>query len=205
MNGSTAELVRTPVDAERAQALAERLHHVQRDAARAPLLDHVRRVAAAVPENARVVAWLHEVLEYTSISEHELLAEGLSLDELRALRLLTHSKESRSETSYLAQVALIKRASGAGANIARSVKLADLSDRTHNPSTRADGWSPPYERGLQILRRAARHERHSPNGAVEARAHKTPVADATLPAPEARAAGWGTAGQSQGPAAEQCR
>jgi hypothetical protein len=193
------------VDAERAQTLAERLHHDQRDAAGAPLLDHVRRVAAAVPENARVVAWLHEVLEYTSISEHELLAQGLSLDELRALRLLTHSKESRSDTSYLAQVELIERASGAGANIARSVKLADLSDRNNNPSTRADGWSPPYERGLQILRRAARHERHSPNAGPEARAHKTPVGDVTLPAPAARVADRLTAGQSQRPAAEQGR
>jgi len=152
-----------------------------------------------------VVAWLHEVLEYTPISEEALLAEGLSLDELRALRLLTREEDARSNATYLAHVELIARAKGAGANIARSVKLADLSDRTHHPSTRADGWSPPYERGLEILRRAARHERSSPNGALEARAHTAPVADATISAPAARAADRLTAGQSQRPAAEQGR
>jgi hypothetical protein len=55
-----------------------------------PLIDHVRRVAVATPEFARPVAWLHEVLEWTSVSEEELLAEGVSDDELRAraLRLI---------------------------------------------------------------------------------------------------------------------
>ena len=69
------------MDADRARALAARLHHGQRDAGGAPLIEHVQRVAAAVPSDARVVAWLHEVLEYTSISEEALLAEGLALDE----------------------------------------------------------------------------------------------------------------------------
>src|SRR5215211_6782361 len=66
------------VDTDRAQALAEELHRGERDPAGAPLIDHVRRVAAAVPSDARVVAWLHEVLEYTSTSEHALLGEGIS-------------------------------------------------------------------------------------------------------------------------------
>jgi hypothetical protein len=143
------------MDAERAQALAEALHHGQRDAGGAPLIDHVRRVVATVPENARVLAWLHELLEYTSISEEALLADGLSLDELRALRLLTRDQDSRSNTRYLGHVELIARARGAGAGVARSVKQADLADRALHPPIRADGWSPPYERGLQVLRGAA--------------------------------------------------
>ena len=151
------------MDPDRARALAERLHGAEPDAGGAPLIDHVRRVAAAVPRDARVVAWLHEVFEYTSISEEALLEEGLSLDELRALRLLTHDKDSRSNASYLAQVELIARAKGAGASIARSVKGADLADRALNPLIRANGWSPPYELALQILRGAPPPDTFAPS------------------------------------------
>ncbi len=139
------------MDADRARALAERLHHGQRDAGGAPLLDHVRRVAATVPADARVVAWLHELLEYTSIAEEALLAEGLSTDELRAIRLVTHDNNARSNASYLAHVELIAQARGAGAHLARSVKCSDLADRIRKPAIRPDGWSPPYELGLDIL------------------------------------------------------
>ncbi len=151
------------MDADRARALAARLHHGQRDAGGAPLIEHVQRVAAAVPSDARVVAWLHEVLEYTSISEEALLAEGLALDELRALRLLTHDKDAQSNASYLAQVDLIARAKGAGASIARSVKRADLADRALKPPIRASGWSPPYELALGILRDAAPPDTRAPS------------------------------------------
>jgi hypothetical protein len=161
------------VDADRARALAERLHRGQRDAGGAPLIEHVRRVAAAVPEDARVVAWLHEVLEHTSISEEELLAEGLSLDELRALRLLTHDRDSRSNASYLAQVELIARAKGAGAGVARGVKRADLADRALNPPIRANGWSPPYERGLEVLRGAPAPDTRAPSPPPPARQGRT--------------------------------
>ncbi len=143
------------MNADHARSLAEALHDGQRDAAGTPLIDHIRRVAAAVPRDARVVAWLHETLEHTSISEEELLAKGLSRDELRALRLLTRDTNSRSNTRYLAHVEMIARASGAGADIARSVKRADLADRALNPPIRSDGWSPPYALGLEILQRAA--------------------------------------------------
>jgi hypothetical protein len=151
------------VDADRAQALAETLHHGQRDAGGAPLIDHVRRVAAAVPGGARVVAWLHELLEYTSIPEEALLADGLSLDELRALRLLTRDKDSRSNTRYLGHVELIARARGSGAGVARSVKQADLADRALHPPIGADGWSPPYELGLEILRGAQPSDTRAPS------------------------------------------
>jgi hypothetical protein len=140
---------------EQARAIAEALHQRQRDPGGAPLIDHVQRVAAAVPRDARVVAWLHEVLEHTSISEQALLAEGLSREGLRALRLLTRHGDSRSDTIYLARIEMIGRAGGPGADIARTVKRADLADRAVNPPSRADGWSPRYDLGLQILLRTA--------------------------------------------------
>ena len=92
----------TRMNAERAQLLAERLHAGQRDRDGTQLIDHVRRVAAAVPRRRRAVAWLHEALEHTSISEQALLAEGLSHDELRAIRLLTRVFDPPSDAIYLA-------------------------------------------------------------------------------------------------------
>ena len=142
------------MDAARAQALAERLHHGQHDGAGAPLIDHVRRVAGAVPSEVRGVAWLHEVFEHTAISEQELLRGGVSAGELRALRLLTRDRDSRSNADYLAHVELIARARGDGASIARVVKRADLEDRLLHPPTPAGEWSPPYQLALEALRPA---------------------------------------------------
>jgi hypothetical protein len=143
------------MNADRAHVLAERLHHGQRDRGGAPLIEHIRRVAAAVPRHARVVTWLHESLEHAAISEEALLAEGLSTDELHALRLLTRDLDSRSDTIYLAHIDHLARARGPGADVARSVKRADLADRMLHPSFRAGDWSPPYALGLEILQRAA--------------------------------------------------
>ena len=155
------------MDAGRAHALAERLHRRQCDAGGAPLVAHVRRVASTVAPDARVVAWLHETLEHTAISEETLLAEGLSMRELRAIRLLTHATIARSNTSYLAHIEMLSQARGPGAGLARSVKRADLADRLVNPAVRPDGWSPPYERGLQILQRAASRRRLAVVGEVD--------------------------------------
>jgi len=151
------------MDATRARALAERLHRGQRDAGGARLIEHVRRVAATVAPEARVVAWLHEALEHTSISEEPLLLQGLSTDELRAIRLVTHPNIAQSNPSYLAHIEMLAGASGAGARLARSVKCSDLADRVRNPAIRPDGWSPPYEHALALLERAAsrRHPRLS--------------------------------------------
>ena len=146
---------RTTIDEDRARALAEQLHRRRLDRGGAPLIDHVRRVAAAVSGDARVVAWLHEVLEYAAMSEESLLAEGLSTAELRALRLLTRDPESRSMARYLGHVRLIADAVGPGAGIARQVKHADLVDRVAYPTGNGGEWSPPYALGLEILRRAA--------------------------------------------------
>jgi hypothetical protein len=140
------------MNVEHASELAERLLGGRRDAGGAPVIDHVRRVAAVVPEGARVVAWLHELFEYTAISEEALLDEGLSSAELRALRLLTRAGALRSDASYLAHVELIARAAGPGAELARTIKRADIADRVLNPAMRANGWSPPYETALEMLR-----------------------------------------------------
>ena len=135
----------------RARRIAERAHRGSLDATGDSLILHVRRVAKAAPVFARSVAWLHDVLENSSVSEQELLAGGLTDDELRALRLLTRFPDSRSESDYLAHVGLIARASGFAGEIARAIKRVDLADRLRHPNRRTDGWHPPYWAALELL------------------------------------------------------
>jgi len=143
------------MDTARARTIAERLHRGHRQEDGTPLLDHIRRVAHTAPRDARAVAWLHEALETTTVSERELLMDGLTDDELRALRLLSRRSESRSEAAYFGHLELIARANGVSGRLARLVKTADLRDRVRHPHVRPDGWSPPYERALAWMEQAA--------------------------------------------------
>jgi hypothetical protein len=111
------------VNLEGARLFASQAHLGQVEPTGEPLTDHIRRVATATPEFARPVAWLHEVLEWTSVSEEELLAEGVSEDELRALRLLTRMLPRGSESGYLGHITMIARAGGPAGVLARTVKV----------------------------------------------------------------------------------
>ena len=142
---------RLTMDPALARALAEALHAAERAEDGTPILFHVRRVARMVPAEARAVAWLHEALESTAVTEQELLMEGLTRDELRALRLLRRMSDARSDGVYLAHMELIARAAGRSGRLARTVKIADLADRCLHPRVRPDGWSPPYADGLNLL------------------------------------------------------
>jgi hypothetical protein len=143
----------------RARLLARREHRGQRQPTGEPLIAHVRRVAAATPESARPVAWLHEIFEWTSVSEEKLLAYGASDDELRALRLLTRTLGGNSESGYMAHVKMIARANGPAGVLARTVKVADLEDRLRHPGPGTGESRPPYERalGLILAAEAAQH------------------------------------------------
>jgi hypothetical protein len=140
-----------PLDAEQARLLALRIHRGQLEPAGALLIAHVGRVALATPEFARPVAWLHEVLEWTSVAEQELLAAGVSEVELRALRLLNRSTARGSHEGYLAHIEMIARAGGRSGGLARSVKLADLQDRIRHDHRQADGSRLPYEQALELI------------------------------------------------------
>jgi hypothetical protein len=136
---------------ERARLLAERLHADDYEEDGTALLEHIRRVARRVEADAQIVAWLHEVLEWTAVAEHELLREGLDGEQLRALRLLSRAPDAHLDGVYLAHLGMIARAAGRSGRLARLVKMADLQDRCLHPRVRADGWSPPYARALALL------------------------------------------------------
>jgi hypothetical protein len=139
------------MDTCHARVIAERLHAGDREEDGTPLLQHIRRVADRAPAEGRPVAWLHEVLEWTTVTEQELLLNGLTSEELRALRLLNRTHDSRSDRVYLAHMQLIAGAGGSSGRLARLVKIADLEDRRLHPRVRADSWSPPYARALDLL------------------------------------------------------
>ena len=110
----------------RARRIAERALRGSLEPTGTPVIFHVRRVAKASPVFARSVAWLHDVFEDSSVSEEELLASGLTDEELRALRLLTRDPESRSVKRYLSHIALIARSSGSAGEMARAVNEPTL-------------------------------------------------------------------------------
>jgi (p)ppGpp synthase/HD superfamily hydrolase len=72
-----------------ARAIAKTVHEGQTTAAGRRVFERVRRVAAAVPKQARVTAWLHDVLERTDLTIAQLRARGVSSVELSALVFLT--------------------------------------------------------------------------------------------------------------------
>jgi hypothetical protein len=143
----------------RARRIAEGALQGSLEANGTPVILHVRRVAKSSPEFARAAAWLHDVLEDSPVTEEELLASGLSDEELRALRLLTRGGDSRSAKNYLSHISHIARSSGSAGEIARAVKRQDLADRQRHPNRRPDGWHPPYRAALALLEKEASEPR----------------------------------------------
>jgi len=131
--------------------LAERLNAEGYEEDGTALPERIRRVAGRVEADVQIVAWPHEVLKWTAVAEHGLLREGLDGEELRALRLLYRAHDARSDGVDLAHLRLIARAAGLSGRPTREVKIADPQDGCQHPRVRADGWSPPYARGLALL------------------------------------------------------
>lgn len=126
------------MDPRVAHGIARSNHRGQRTRFGDSILDHLARVAAAVPREARATAWLHDLLERTSVRRIQLRARGLTPVEERALALLTR----RQHETYEAYVLRIALARGRAGSIARRVKLADLDDHlAHRPIPRT---APPY-------------------------------------------------------------
>lgn len=107
------------VDVEAAKALAAKAHAGQLDKAGMPYIEHPLRVAARLecPE-ARVVAWLHDVVEDTALTVPDIEAR-FGPETAAAVDALTRRKGEAWE-DYLERV----RANP----MARLVKISDLID-----------------------------------------------------------------------------
>jgi len=150
------------MDAAVARDIALHSHRAQRDRDGAAVVHHLARVAAAVPAEARAVAWLHDLFERSGRTPGELVARGLSADEAGALELLTR----RPEEPYTRYVLRIAEAAGDAGRLARLVKLADLDDRLSPAPTSLD--APPYAWARRRVAAAQGRHRERPEGGAEA-------------------------------------
>ncbi|MEH1014805.1 HD domain-containing protein [Micromonospora sp. CPCC 206060] len=108
----------TPTVAD-ADALAERAHHGQVDKAGHPYIDHPRAVAASLAafgDHAVMAGLLHDVVEDTDVTLHDLRAAGYPDEVVQAVDAVTR----RAGEPYLD---MIRRA--AADPLGRLVKLAD--------------------------------------------------------------------------------
>jgi hypothetical protein len=126
------------MDADIARDIASKAHAGQLDRRGEPMFEHLARVAAVVPPHLAATAWLHDVLERTTVTAADLRAAGLTSRELDALELLSR----RSSESYELHVLRIAHAEGDAGDLARIVKLADLDD--HISAERSVPDAPPY-------------------------------------------------------------
>jgi hypothetical protein len=126
------------VDVRTAERLARVRHGGQLNRFGEPIIAHVERVARAVPPEARALAYLHDLLERTTITLTELRAGGLTDLEHAGLMLLTHHLGQTYET-YVLRIA---NAPGGVGRLARTIKLADLED--HLSHLRIPSGAPSY-------------------------------------------------------------
>lgn len=103
---------------EIAFSIAAEAHKGQTDKAGVPYMGHPAHVASMVEgDNAKAVAWLHDVVEDTAITFDDLEAKGINDEVICALRLLTHDKA----VPYFDYIRKLKENA-----LAAEVKLADL-------------------------------------------------------------------------------
>ncbi len=131
-------------------AVAKKIHAGQVDKAGADYFNHPLTVANNVGNDtsAIIVALLHDVVEDSSKTFDELQREiPLTVEELQALKLLTHDKN----IPYLEYIAQIK-----ANELAAKVKAADLKhnsdlSRIKNPTEKDLARVEKYRLALEIL------------------------------------------------------
>jgi len=112
---------------EKSERIARYAHETQKDLRGEPHIRHVERVVAQVTargasEALKAVAWLHDVIEDSTWTHHQLVARvGISEPVADAVDLLSR-KEGETYSEYIDRVAR------SGNPLALPVKLADLQD-----------------------------------------------------------------------------
>lgn len=103
-----------------ARRIATDAHAGQVDKLGQPYIGHVSRVAGRVQtEDQQVVAWLHDVLEDTTVTAGDLTAAGIPDRLIRGVEAITHRRHE-PRVDYYARVRTDE--------IAVAVKLADIAD-----------------------------------------------------------------------------
>jgi hypothetical protein len=123
-----------------ARSIAHSSHAEQRDRRGRLRTEHLERVAASVPVEARAVAFLHDVLEWTDTPYEMLRALGLTDIEASVLELLTRTDGE----PYATHVLRIAHAPGPVGRMARAVKIADLEEHLETIGYDTRPGDPPY-------------------------------------------------------------
>jgi hypothetical protein len=95
-----------------------------------PYIRHVFRVVSLVKSpRAKIVAWLHDVLEDSRLTPADLSARGISMRVISSVVVLTNTKtHTNPEHTYAQYMQYIQRVKDSGDPIAVEVKIADLRD-----------------------------------------------------------------------------
>ena len=115
---------------KKAEQLATQAHAGQfRRDGKTPYINHPRDVVSRVEDiDAKIVAWLHDVLEDTDVTEEALYDSGFTYPQIHAIKLLT-KQPGQSYDDYLDYITM--------SNIARRVKIADMqSNLADDPTER---------------------------------------------------------------------
>jgi hypothetical protein len=137
--------LRPSADEIRAEAIARMAHAGQKDTVTgADYIEHVERVVALVDDpDAKVVAWLHDVLEDSlEFTVFHLLNAGIPQRIVDAVLLLTR----QPPYDYASYIDAIKES---GDVLAIAVKRADLID--HLRPNCPERLRPRYERAIETL------------------------------------------------------
>lgn len=136
---------------ETAIGLASQAHWGQMDKGGKPYILHPLRVMLAVPDEAKVVAVLHDVLEDTETTLSDLRHYGLTVPQELALLLVTR-EPGITYFDYIRRIVASKD------KLALAVKLADIADNSDPkrtdvlPPDEAVGMAKRYQKALAILR-----------------------------------------------------
>lgn len=132
-----------------AEQIARKAHEGQiEEATGEPYTTHLERVVALVEgDEAKAVAWLHDVLEDTPMTVFDLQEAGVPGPVLEAVLLLTRGTETYAE--YIETLRVTKN------RMAIAVKVADLQDhlREATQDWLKDSRRRRYERALTVLNR----------------------------------------------------
>lgn len=120
----------TRSDIDKAIELASKAHAADYDLDGNPTILHPLAVGMmGTTDTERIVGFLHDVVEDTKYTFEDLVEEGFSADVIKALRLLTHDKD----TPYMTYIENICRS---GNSTALHVKINDLK---HNLARGQEG------------------------------------------------------------------
>lgn len=126
-----------------AEEIATKAHEGQyRKGGEIPYITHPQRVAKRVEgdKEAEAVAWLHDVLEDTDVSEQELLEQGIPQAVVEAVKALTKSKEI-PYGDYLEKVR--------DNELAKKVKIQDMLDNLSDKPSKKQIIK--YSKGFLVL------------------------------------------------------